>query len=414
MKSVRPDYLKLYAITDDGPNLVERVRLALETHDAADGIDAAAFEAAAARVAPALPALRKAADADDPAAGLLLGRALLLGLGAPQDVPAGYQRILKASLDGFQEADLVFGDLLASDVRIPDLRAESRIERDRRAVAAWRHAAGPDARPTPLVRNAADRIAPMLRSGRGIPPMNNDYPQWLGRLAAAGHVPSLVALATPGGFASDDPAEALKWLRILSRTAGADPALRAWAQFRMAGMFEHGEGTPASASAARKAYERAAEGGNGAAMIALADRLAKGKPADRAAAKAWRKRAVEAEPVPEIPIPTVLVEPPTSADGPRKKPSVRRTSASPSANGTPAHPHGVLRLVPSGGANRAAPRPPVPRSSAASPAADDPLVPLTGQPADSPPPSKAGTKAVHPGGRPAARPSKPAKKHAAP
>ena len=30
MKSVRSDYLKLYAITDDGPNLVERVRLALE------------------------------------------------------------------------------------------------------------------------------------------------------------------------------------------------------------------------------------------------------------------------------------------------------------------------------------------------------------------------------------------------
>ena len=30
MKSVRPDYLKLYAVTDDGPNLIERVRLALE------------------------------------------------------------------------------------------------------------------------------------------------------------------------------------------------------------------------------------------------------------------------------------------------------------------------------------------------------------------------------------------------
>ena len=30
MKSVSPDYLKLYAITDDGPDLVERVRLALE------------------------------------------------------------------------------------------------------------------------------------------------------------------------------------------------------------------------------------------------------------------------------------------------------------------------------------------------------------------------------------------------
>ena len=30
MKSVRPDYLKLYAITDDGPDLIGRVRLALE------------------------------------------------------------------------------------------------------------------------------------------------------------------------------------------------------------------------------------------------------------------------------------------------------------------------------------------------------------------------------------------------
>ena len=30
MKSARHDYLKLYAITDDGPNLIERVRLALE------------------------------------------------------------------------------------------------------------------------------------------------------------------------------------------------------------------------------------------------------------------------------------------------------------------------------------------------------------------------------------------------
>ncbi|MBO7089813.1 MAG: thiamine phosphate synthase, partial [Lentisphaeria bacterium] len=30
MKSVRRDYLKLYAVTDDGPNLIERVRRAIE------------------------------------------------------------------------------------------------------------------------------------------------------------------------------------------------------------------------------------------------------------------------------------------------------------------------------------------------------------------------------------------------
>lgn len=401
------DQLALAAAATGDPRApAAAVRLALESLDTADEVDAAAFSEAASRAAQALPALHRAADADDTAANLLFGRAQLLGLGVPQDVPAGYQRILKASLDGLHEADLVFGDLLASDVRIPDLRAESRIERDRRAVAAWRHAAGSDARPTTLLRHAADRIAPMLRSGRGIPPMNNDYPQWLGRLAAAGHVPSLVALSTPGGFAPDDPAEALKWLRVLSRAPGADPALRAWAQFRMAGMFEHGEGTPASASAARKAYERAAEGGNGAAMIALADRLAKGKPADRAAAKAWRKRAADAEPVPEIPIPSVLVAPPASGAA-RKPPSAARRN--PPDKPLAEHPpkRGVLRFAPSGGANRAAPRHPTHRTPAVAPAADVPLVPLTGQPAESPADAKSA--------KPAAKHTpKPAKKHAAP
>ena len=406
------DQLALAAGAEGDPRAPAAIaRLALESLDAADEVDEAAFDEAAARIAPVLPALRKAADAEDPAASLLLGRALLLGLGTAQDVPKGYQRILKASLDGLREADLLFGDVLASNVRVPDLRAESRIERDRRAVAAWRRAAGPDAKPAPQLRRAADRIAPMLRGGRGIPPMNNDYPQWLGRIAAAGHVPSLVALSTPGGFASDDPAEALKWLRVLARTPGADPALRAWAQFRMGGMFERGEGTPASASAARKAYQRAAEGGNGEAMLALAEKLRKGSPADRAAAADWRKRAETAEPVPEIKLRTALVAPPASVAGRVQHEASPVGKHAPKHDAKPAPKHDAAKpTAPAGGANRAAAMPFAPRTSSARTPGDAPLVPLTDQPAAEP----AGSQAEPPA-KPAAKPApKPAKKHVAP
>lgn len=372
-----PEQLELAAAAEGDPRAPAAVaRAALESLDGAESVGAEAFDAAAARIAPVLPALRKAA-ADDPAAGLLLGRAQLLGLGTRRDVPEGYQRILKATLDGLNEAYLVFGDLLASDVKVPDLRAESRIERDRRAVAAWRRAAGPDTAPAPQLWRAADRIAPMLRAGRGIPAMNNDYPKWLGRTAAAGHVPSLVALSEPGGFASDDPAEALKWLRVLSRLPGASPELRAWAQFRMAGMFERGEGTPPSAEAGRKALERAAAAGNREAMLALAERLyrRKAKPGERAEAADWRKRA-ESAPA-EVPMPelwTVLVAPPPgrggeddSADADASRPTAPETET---ASPQPA----------TGGANRAAGpavvRRPAPKTGPSA-GADPELVPLT-------------------------------------
>ena len=370
------DQLALAAGAEGDPRAPAAIaRLALESLDAADEIDADTFDEAAARIAPVLPTLRKAADADDPAAGLLLGRALLLGLGTAQDVPAGYQRVLKASLDGLHEADLLFGDVLASDVRVPDLRAESRIERDRRAVAAWRRAAGPDTAPSPQLGRAVDRIAPMLRAGRGIPPMNNDYPQWLGRAAAAGHVPSLVALSTPGGFAPDDPTDALKWLRVLVRLPSTPPPLRAWAQLRMAGMFERGEGVPEpDTQAALTWYRRAADGGNGEAMLALADRLRKGTPEERAEAAAWRKRAAAAKPVPEIVLRTVLVEPPASV--------VQRARAAKPAAKPVAKP-------------------------AAKPTAK-PGTKLTAKPAVKP----AAKPAAKPVAKPAAKPKKPAGKHA--
>ncbi len=375
------------------------VRAAIEALDEAGEPDAAAFDEAAARVAPALPALRRAADSD-PAAALLLGRALLLGLGAPRDVAEGHRLVVQASTVGLHEADLVLGDLLSSDVALPgDRHAESRVERDRRAVVAWRRAAGSDTAPTPLLRAAADRIAPMLRAGRGIPPMNNDYPEWLGRLASAGHVPSIVALATPGGFAPDSPGAALNRLRDLSNAAGAPPALRAWALYRMGVMFERGEGLKEpNPAAALKRFRRAAEEGSGEAMLALAERLEKQRGSRDEAAR-WRERAAEAEPVPPLELRTVLVAPPAAvADRFRAAPR----PAADGRTGTPEpRPRPTVKPLPKPG-----------HRPAAKPAAAEPIRPLTepDEPAPRPAapkkPKKPAAGPASSAARPASRPAK--------
>ena len=406
-----PEQLELAAaaLETDARQPAAAARLAFSRIDAASEEDVpAAFEENAGAIARALPALR-AASQEDTAAAFLLARARLLGIGTQRDAAAAYRAIVKATREGLREADLLFGDLLASDVAIPDLRAESRIERDRRAVASWRRAAGTDAAPSHLLFEAADRIAPMLRAGRGIPPVNNDYPQWLGRCASAGHVPSLVALSQTGGFAPDDPAEALRWLRVLARSPAADPAWRAWAQFRMAGMFERGEGTPPSASAAFKMFERAAQGGNGPAMVALAARLDKSDaPADRIAGAEWRRRARDAAPEPELALSTSLVKPPASW----RLHAAARGETLPSGDGNAPDPKAdAARTVSvSGDANRAAVLPVVPLAGEQPPPpeeeADPELVPLTDEEAEADrrrrAPGASHRKPKNRGGKPAA------------
>lgn len=406
-----PEQLELVArAAADRRQPAAAARLAFSRIDEASAEDLpAVFDDREGSVALAVPALRAAAP-DDTAAAFLFARAQLLGIGTPRDAAAAWRTIVRATREGLREADLLFGDLLASDVAIPDLRAESRIERDRRAVASWRRAAGPDAAPTHLLFAAADRIAPMLRAGRGIPPVNNDYPQWLARCASAGHVPSLVALSQPGGFAPDDPAEALRWLRVLARAPAADPAWRAWAQFRMAGMFERGEGTPPSASAARKMFERAAEGGNGPAMLAVAARLEKSAdPADRTAGAEWRRRAREAGPEPSLHLVSSVVKPPPSYS---LRAAARGEAPPPAPEAVPGGRGAPVRTVSlSGDANKAAVLPVVlpdrEREKPEPEEAEEKLVPLTDEGSDAarrPPraPGSSNRKPKHRGGKPAA------------
>ena len=380
-----PAQLALVAGAADDPRApLAAARAALEELDeAGPSVSAEAFKAASAAVAAVLPALRASAKSD-PSAELLLGRAMLIGLGTPVDAAGGYGHVLQASLDGLHEADLVFGDVLASGVKVPDLRAESRTERDRRAVAAWHRAAGTDANPSPQLWRALDRIAPMLRAGRGIPPMKQEYLKWIERVAKRGHVPSLVLLSTPGGFASDNPAEALNFLRILARAQGADPARRAWAQFRMARMFERGEGTSEpEPNAALLWYRRAAELGSREAMEALHRLLRGGTPEERAEAARWREKAKSASPAPGLPLVSSLVEPPVFAAAAAKAPpKTAATSVPATSQAAPAPKRG-------GVANRAATLP-TPRRQAVKtppPAPDQPLIPLTVETEDEPSPA---------------------------
>ena len=378
-----PAQLELAAAAAGDPRApAAKARAVLEALDAAGpGAGAGAFREAAAKMAEVLPALRAAASSD-PASELLLGRAMLLGLGTPLDPAGGYKHVLKASLDGLREGDLILGDVLASGVKVPDLRAESRVGRDRRAVAAWRRASGTDTAPTPQLRRAADRIAPMLHAGRGIPPASNDYRTWLGRLATAGHEPSLVALSSPGGIASDDPAEALKWLRILARLQTADPARRAWAQFRMARAFERGEGTPEpDPKAALVWYRRAAEAGSLDAMKALRRLLHDGTPEERKEAAKWSEASKSASPAPGLPFVSSLVEPPSAAKRaavPGADAPAPKTAAAGAVR--PMAPSASAKPSSGGAANRAAVPLSVrriPRRPAVVLPDDSPLVPLT-------------------------------------
>ena len=112
-------------------------------------------------------------------------------------------------------------------------------------------------------------------------------------------------MALGGHFGATNAVEALDWLRRVNRSAASTPAVKAWAQTRMAARFARGVGTPASESAARVWYERAAMLGNGTAMRRWADYLESGKGdanglGNPHAAAEWRAKAEEAAPEPDF------------------------------------------------------------------------------------------------------------------
>ena len=291
-------------------NALAVARLAVESVLEA-GDRRAAAKAAAARIAPVLPALAKAA-AEDVSAAYLHGYATLLGVGAPADPEAAFRELDDAAARGSARAALLLGDWFASGRPLPGGRGGDRLARDREALARYRAAGGEFSAPTPLWRAAADRIAAVLGRAGSAADFADDWSSWLRAAAASGHIPSMALLGGRGPFAPAAPADSLEWLRRINNYPGALPWVRAWAQVRMAAMFAEGAGVPRSDSSARLWYERAAQAGNRTAMLAAAEFHASGRGRndgrpDPESAAEWRRKAEAAGPEPDFDPPLLPV-----------------------------------------------------------------------------------------------------------
>ena len=273
----------------------------------------AALAEADASMAAILPELLDT-PADDAAAAFMRGVGALLALGRPSEPPVAWRELEAAADAGFPLAGVLFGDLVcggasgAAPAAAPKgaLPADS-AARDRRAIGYYR-AAADSLGGTPALRAAAiDRIVGLLRRAPKNPPAKfvEEMRPVVRAAAVDGSVPAMSLMALGGNFGATNAVEALDWLRRVNRSSAATPAVKAWAQTRMAARFARGVGTPASESAARVWYERAAMLGNGTAMRRWADYLESGKGdanglGNPHAAAEWRAKAEEAAPEPDF------------------------------------------------------------------------------------------------------------------
>ncbi len=305
-------------------NALATARLAVLTL-AADPADSAAHAEAEAILSPHRSRLEVAA-LTDPEAAYWQGYVRLLGIGGRVDAEEAMALLERAVAGGYVDARILLGDWLAS--RSPERRAED----DRQALQVWRAAYDRPSKWTSTHFDAIARIIHFVRDARGFRPDDADLGSLVVHAASAGHPDAMLLAAElheKGVLLEKNPSLALGWLRRLSANATLRDGLRAEVQHRMAGMFLQGRGTPASASAARIWYERAARLGHRPAMLALVALCETGQGAEGGKpspeeARYWRKQAesaVDAAPIPRpcrllpgaAPVPT----PPASPDEPR-------------------------------------------------------------------------------------------------
>lgn len=264
-------------------------------------------------MAAILPELLDTA-ADDAAAAFMRGAGALLALGRPREPTVAWRELEASANAGFPPAAVLFGDLVCGgeSCAAPDFAPKGALPpdfaaRDRRAVGYYRMAVD-SIGVSPALRAAAiGRITSLLRRAPKTPPAKfvEELRPVVRSAALDGSVPAMSLMALGGNFGATNAVEALDWLRRVNRSSASSPAVKAWAQTRMAARFARGVGTPASESAARVWYERAAMLGNGTAMRRWADYLESGKGdanglGNPHAAAEWRAKAEQAEPEPDF------------------------------------------------------------------------------------------------------------------
>lgn len=290
-----------------------RVAIADLLSAAPDAPDAATLARADAALKAVMPALLDAPQ-DDAAAAFMRGTAALLALGKPQEPQVAWQELETSAKAGFPLASVLFGDLLCGGAdRAAPAGAPSRIasmspaRRDERALDFYRAAADALDTSADIRRGAEDRIVAILR--RAPKPAGarfvDKWRPWVLSAAEGGNVNAMALLAVSGPFCATNEIEALRWLRRVNTSPASTPAVKAWAQTRMAARFARGVGAPASESAARIWYERAAILGNPVAMRRWADYLESGQGdpnglGNPAEAAAWREKIKTAAPEPDF------------------------------------------------------------------------------------------------------------------
>lgn len=228
-----------------------------------------------------------------PVAAYWYGYVRLLGICSESDSVEAMSSLRRALESGYDDAGILLGDWLAN--RKPGGDAED----DRQAMQQWRTAFGIPEKWTQTQMDAIVRIIAFVRQRRGVKDDDPELAKLLTHAATAGHLDAMMLaseLHDSGRILEKSPSTALSWLRRVTSNGATPDVMRAEAQRRMAEMFAAGRGTPASLSAARIWYERAAKLGNKAAMLALAEFCESGKGAENGKrdydeARYWRDKA---------------------------------------------------------------------------------------------------------------------------
>ncbi len=290
-----PEQLKTASGQGDAIATARLAILALEENPADPGLKIEAD----AILAPSMSRLEIVAMTD-PVAAYWYGYVRLLGINSEPDADEAVMHLRRAIDNGYADARILLGDWLAN--RKPG----GNVEDDRQAVQQWREAFGNPTKWTNTQLDAINRIIAFVRQKRGVKDDDVQLAKLLTHAATAGHLDAMMLaseLHDSGRIVERSSSTALSWLRRITSNASTPDTLRAEAQRRMAEMFAAGRGTPASLSAARIWYERAAKLGNKAAMLTLAEFCENGKgqengKRDYDVARYWRDKATSVAPPP--------------------------------------------------------------------------------------------------------------------
>ncbi len=285
---------------------------------------------------PADPSLKAEADAilaplmsrlevealSNPVAAYWYGYVRLLGICSESDSAEAVSYLRRSLESGYADAGILLGDWLANR------KSGGDAEDDRQAMQQWRAAFGIPEKWTRTQMDAITRIIAFVRQRRGVKDDDPELAKLLTQAATVGHLDAMMLaseLQDSGRILENSPSAALSWLRRITSNGATPDVMRAEAQRRMAEMFAVGRGTPASLSAARIWYERAAKLGNKAAMLTLAEFCESGKGAENGKrdydeGRYWRDKAASVIAPPQERIFRLL---PSSAPLGRVEPAVK-------------------------------------------------------------------------------------------